>query len=204
LSVIGAVSPQGGDLSEPVTQATLRIVKVFWGLDDRLAARKHFPAINWLTSYSLYTERLDDYFRAAAGPDFPEMRDEAMSILQQEAELTEIVRLVGIDSLSPRQRMILDTAKSLREDFLYQSAFHDVDTYCSQKKQYGILHAILTLHHKALQAIDEGVRIERIASLPVKEQIARARVTPEEEWPATYEKIMAAISAEIEAESGGH
>ncbi len=200
VSVIGAVSPQGGDLSEPVTQATLRIVKVFWGLDDRLAARKHFPAINWLTSYSLYTDRLDEYFRANVGPDFPELRDEAMSLLQQEAELTEIVRLVGIDSLSPRQRMILDTAKSLREDFLYQSAFHDVDTYCSQKKMYGILQAILTFHHKALQAIDEGVRIERISSLPVKERIARARVTPEDEWDATYQRIMADISAEIEAE----
>ncbi len=203
VSVIGAVSPQGGDLSEPVTQATLRIVKVFWGLDDRLAARKHFPAINWLTSYSLYTERLDEYFRATAGPDFPEMRDEAMSILQEEAELSEIVRLVGIDSLSPRQRMILDTAKSLREDFLYQSAFHEVDTYCSQRKQYGILQAILTLHHKALEALDEGIRIERITSLPVKEQIARARVTPEEEWDATHQRIMAAISAEIEAELAG-
>jgi V/A-type H+-transporting ATPase subunit A len=202
LSAIGAVSPQGGDLSEPVTQATLRIVKVFWGLDDRLAARKHFPAINWLTSYSLYTERLDEYFRAAAGPDFPEMRDEAMSILQQEAELTEIVRLVGIDSLSARQRMILETAKSLREDFLYQSAFHEVDTYCSQKKQYGLLQAILTLHHKGLQALDEGARIERISALPVREEIARARITPEEEWPAKYERIMAAISSEIEAESG--
>jgi V/A-type H+-transporting ATPase subunit A len=200
LSAIGAVSPQGGDISEPVTQATLRIVKVFWGLDDRLAARKHFPAINWLTSYSLYDDRLDEYLRTEAGEDFPELRNEAMAILQQESELNEIVRLVGVDSLSPRQRMILDTAKSLREDFLYQSAFHEVDTYCSLPKQYGILNAILTLHHKGLLAVDKGVRAEKIATLPVKERIARARVTPEEEWPAEYERIMAAISEEIENE----
>ena len=123
-----------------------------------------------------------------------------MAILQQESELNEIVRLVGVDSLSPRQRMILDTAKSLREDFLYQSAFHEVDTYCSLPKQYGILNAILTLHHKGLLAVDKGVRAEKIATLPVKERIARARVTPEEEWPAEYERIMAAISEEIENE----
>ncbi len=158
LSAIGAVSPPGGDLSEPVTQATLRIVKVFWGLDDRLAARKHFPAINWLTSYSLYAERLDEYFRVSSGKDFPEMRDESMAILQQEQELNEIVRLVGLDALSPRQRMVLETAKSLREDFLYQSAFHEVDTYCSQKKQYGILKVILALHQRCLEAIEGGVR----------------------------------------------
>jgi len=199
LSAIGAVSPPGGDLSEPVTQATLRIVKVFWGLDDRLAARKHFPAINWLTSYSLYGERLDQFFRQEAGPDFPEMRDEAMAILQEEAELSEIVRLVGVDALSSRQRMVLETAKSLREDFLYQSAFHEVDTYCSQKKQYGILQAILTFHHKALKALDAGTRIDKILALPVRERISRARVTPEDEWPKEYERIMAAIGQEIEA-----
>ena len=199
VSAIGAVSPPGGDLSEPVTQATLRIVKVFWGLDDRLAARKHFPAIDWLTSYSLYGERLDQYLRQAAGADFPETRDEAMAILQEESQLNEIVRLVGVDSLSSRQRMILETAKSLREDFLYQSAFHEVDTYCSQKKQANILEAILTLHHKALKALEGGARIDRILALPVRERIARARVTPEKDWPAEFERIMAAIGQEIEA-----
>ena len=199
LSAIGAVSPPGGDLSEPVTQATLRIVKVFWGLDDRLAARKHFPAINWLTSYSLYVETLDQYFRQAAGQNFPEMRDEAMAILQEESELTEIVRLVGLDALSPRQRMVLETAKSLREDFLYQSAFHEVDTYCSQKKQAGILEAILTLHHKALTVLEGGLKLEKILALPVRERISRARVTPEEDWPAEFERIMAAIGQETEA-----
>lgn len=199
VSAIGAVSPQGGDLSEPVTQATLRIVKVFWGLEDRLAARKHFPAINWLTSYSLYAERLDDYFRREAGRDFPEMRDEAMSILQEEAELGEIVRLVGVDALSSRQRMIMETAKSLREDFLYQSAFHDIDTYCSQKKQAEILQVILAFHHRALSALEAGMKLEKLLDLPVRDRIARARTTPEDEWPAEFDRIMKAVGQEIEA-----
>ena len=197
LSAIGAVSPPGGDLSEPVTQATLRIVKVFWGLDDRLAARKHFPAIDWLTSYSLYNDRLDEFIRENTGKDFPEMRDQAMSILQEEQELTEIVRLVGLDALSTRQRMILETAKSLREDFLYQSAFHDVDTYCSQKKQYGILQAILEFHDKALKALEAGAKLDHILKLSVRESIARARITPEDEWPKELEQILAAIEAEV-------
>ncbi len=201
LSVIGAVSPPGGDLSEPVTQATLRIVKVFWGLDDRLAARKHFPAINWLTSYSLYTDRLDSYFRKALGNDFPEMRDEAMAILQQEAELQEIVRLVGVDALGGRDRMILETAKSIREDFLYQSAFHDVDTYCSQTKMYGILEVILMRHHRAMEAIEAGADLEPILEDPVKEKIARARVTPEEEWPKLHDEIVAAIRSGFSAKT---
>jgi V/A-type H+-transporting ATPase subunit A len=202
LSAIGAVSPPGGDLSEPVTQSTLRIVKVFWGLDDRLAARKHFPAINWLSSYSLYSDRLDEYFRRAAGQDFPDMRDEAMAILQEESELTEIVRLVGLDALSSRQRMILETAKSLREDFLYQSAFHEIDTYCSQKKQYGILKIILELHHQALDLLEQGIKIDNIINLPVRERIARARVIPEEQWPGEYENIMAGIRKELSELSG--
>jgi V/A-type H+-transporting ATPase subunit A len=180
LSVVGAVSPPGGDLSEPVTQATLRIVKVFWGLDDRLAARKHFPAINWLTSYSLYSERLDGYLRQHMGEDFPLLRREAMALLQHEAELQEIVRLVGLDALSARQRMTLETAKSLREDFLYQSAFHEVDTYCSMPKQYRILKLILAFHQAALAAMERGVALDRILQLPVRERIVRARLMPED------------------------
>jgi len=203
LSAIGAVSPPGGDLSEPVTQATLRIVKVFWGLDDRLAARKHFPAINWLTSYSLYADRLDEYFRTAVSPDFPDMRDEAMSILQQEEELSEIVRLVGLDALSPRQRMILETAKSLREDFLYQSAFHEIDTYCSQRKQDGILRVILAFHKKALEFLERGGSLEDVMRLPVRERIARARVTPEDKWPDEFNAIMAAINEQVREEAAG-
>ncbi len=201
LSAIGAVSPPGGDLSEPVTQSTLRIVKVFWGLDDRLAARKHFPAINWLNSYSLYTDRLDPYFREAVGKDFPEMRNEAMSILQEEDGLLEIVRLVGLDALSARQRMVLETAKSLREDFLYQSAFHEIDTYCSQSKQYGLLKIVLEFHHNGLALMEKGAKLEKILAMKVRERIARARVVPEKDWPREFEGIMGAIRDELRDEA---
>ena len=193
VSAIGAVSPPGGDLSEPVTQSTLRIVKVFWGLDDTLAARKHFPAINWLNSYSLYGDRLDPYFRESVGRDFPDMRDQAMALLQEEDELLEIVRLVGVDSLSARQRLVLETAKSLREDFLYQSAFHEIDTYCSQEKQYGLLKIILEFHHTGMDLLEKGAKLEIILEMTVRERIARARTVPEAEWPQEYEAIMAAI-----------
>ncbi|MGE5484598.1 MAG: V-type ATP synthase subunit A [Ignavibacteriales bacterium] len=196
LSAIGAVSPPGGDLSEPVTQATLRIVKVFWGLDDRLAARKHFPAINWLTSYSLYAERLGDYLTEHVGRDFAELRESAMSILQQEAELQEIVRLVGIDALSPRQRLVLETAKSLREDFLYQSAFHEVDSYCSMKKQYRLLKVILLLHQAALKAVEAGAPLQAILDMPVKQAIARARFIPEDRLD-DFGDIEARVKAEM-------
>ncbi|MEW6522502.1 MAG: V-type ATP synthase subunit A [Bacillota bacterium] len=198
LSVVGAVSPPGGDLSEPVTQATLRIVKVFWGLDDRLAARKHFPAINWLSSYSLYSERLDTYLREHVGADFPALRQEAMSLLQTEAELQEIVRLVGLDALSPRQRMMLETAKSLREDFLYQSAFHEVDTYCSMPKQYRILKLVLAFHHAALAAMERGVALDKILNLPVRERIVRARLMAEDRL-SELDDLIARIPAELSA-----
>ncbi|NPV69724.1 MAG: V-type ATP synthase subunit A [Firmicutes bacterium] len=196
LSAVGAVSPPGGDLSEPVTQATLRIVKVFWGLDDRLAARKHFPAINWLNSYSLYYEKLGDYLKENIGRDFPELREAAMAILQQEAELQEIVRLVGIDALSPRQRMVLETAKSVREDFLYQSAFHEIDTYCSMKKQYRLLKVILMFHGLALKALEGGAPLNTILNLPVRQQIARARFIPEDKLD-DFGGVEAAIKAEM-------
>ncbi len=199
VSVIGAVSPPGGDLSEPVTQSTLRVVKVFWGLDDRLAARKHFPAINWLNSYSLYTDRLDPYYREALGGDFPDMRDQAMALLQEEDELMEIVRLVGVDSLSDRQRMVLETAKSLREDFLYQSAFHEIDTYCSQSKQYGLLKIVLEFHRVGMELLQKGVRLDTILGMKVRERIARARTVPEAEWPKEYQAIMAAIREESQS-----
>jgi V/A-type H+-transporting ATPase subunit A len=201
VSVIGAVSPPGGDLSEPVTQSTLRIVKVFWGLDDRLAARKHFPAINWLNSYSLYADRLDQYYRESAGRDFPDMRDQAMALLQEEDDLMEIVRLVGVDSLSDRQRMVLETAKSLREDFLYQSAFHEIDTYCSQEKQYGLLKIILEFHRAGMELLQRGAKLDTILGMEVRERIARARTVPEAEWPKEYEAIMAAIRDESRLEA---
>jgi len=196
LTVVGAVSPPGGDLSEPVTQATLRIVKVFWGLDDRLAARKHFPAINWLLSYSLYTDKTAGFLRSAIAEEFPAMREQAMSLLQQEAELQEIVRLVGVDALSSRQRMVLETAKSLREDFLYQSAFHEVDTYCSLKKQYRILKLILMFNELGAKAVAAGAPLDRILSLPVRDRIARARLVPESEIDE-FEKMEEEIRLEM-------
>jgi V/A-type H+-transporting ATPase subunit A len=180
LSAIGAVSPPGGDLSEPVTQATLRIVKVFWGLDERLASRRHFPAINWLSSYSLYFEQLEQYFVEHIGEDWPALRREAMALLQKEAELEEIVRLVGIDALSMKDRLALETAKSIREDFLYQNAFHEIDTYSSLTKQHKLLKLVLYFHECAGKAMNSGISLEKILSVPVRDEIARARLTSED------------------------
>lgn len=181
LTVVGAVSPPGGDLSDPVVQATLRVVKVFWSLEDILAYRRHFPAISWLNSYSLYYDNLEAYFKKEVGEDFSRLRDEAMKILQQEAELEEIVRLVGIESLSPSDRLILETARSIREDFLHQNAFHEVDTYTSMKKQFAILKLILKMHELAQKALGKDVPIAKISSLPVREEIARSKYISEKE-----------------------
>jgi V/A-type H+-transporting ATPase subunit A len=180
LTVIGAVSPPGGDLSEPVTQNTLRVTKVFWGLDAQLAYKRHFPAINWLTSYSLYLGDISEYSRKNMGQDWPEMSNEAMQLLQQESKLEEIVRLVGVESLSAKEQLVLDTAKSLREDYLHQNAFDDIDTFTSQKKMYLLLKLILTFHHQALEAIDNGKQLKHIIALPVKEKIAKAHMVAEE------------------------
>lgn len=180
LSVIGAVSPPGGDLSDPVVQATLKVVKVFWALDDRLANMRHFPAINWLLSYSLYSENLKAFYQSKVAEDFPDLRQEALQLLEEEAELLEIARLVGLESLSSRERLILDTARSLREDFLHQNAFHVEDTYSSMRKQYLMLRNILHFHHLALKALEAGVELEKILALPVKERITTMKYEPEE------------------------
>ena len=183
LTVVGAVSPPGGDLSEPVTQATLRIVKVFWSLDASLAYRRHFPAINWLSSYSLYQADIDPYFRETLGDKWIEMRREGMRILQEEAELEEIVRLIGVDALSASERLTLETAKSIREDFLHQNSFHEVDTYTSVQKQFRMLELILSFHHQALKVIEKGeldLDLEKLFALTVREQIARAKYVAEE------------------------
>ena len=181
LTVVGAVSPPGGDLSEPVTQNTLRIAKVFWGLDEALAARRHFPAINWLTSYSLYLDRLEEYARTHISEEWTDLRSEAMRILQEEAELEEIVRLVGIDALSVKDRLTMETAKSIREDFLHQNAYHEVDTYSSHRKQYKMLKAILEFHARAMDALAAGGSLAQILDLPVRERIARMKYIPESE-----------------------
>ena len=179
LTVIGAVSPPGGDLSEPVTQNTLRVVKVFWGLDAQLAYSRHFPSINWLNSYSLYLEAVAGYMKENAGSDWTEVRESAMSILQQEAKLQEVVRLVGIEALSQKEQLVLDTAKAIREDFLQQNAFDDIDTYTSVKKTYLMLKAIITLHESGLTALDNGKTMKDLIGLPQKEKIARAKLVPE-------------------------
>lgn len=183
LTAVGAVSPPGGDLSEPVTQATLRIVKVFWGLDASLAYQRHFPAINWLQSYSLYIDNIQEYMKSNVGEKWMSMRREAMRLLQDEAELEEIVRLVGIDALSNRERLILETTKSIREDFLHQNAFHDVDTFTSLKKQVRMLELILGFHHEAMRAVEKDeidLDLEGLFGLPVRERIARIKYVPEE------------------------
>jgi len=179
LTVIGAVSPPGGDLSEPVTQNTLRVVKVFWGLTYELAHARHFPAISWLTSYSLYTDTVDDYLSENVAMDWPKLRKEALRILQLEAELEEVVRLVGIEALSHKERLYMETAKSIREDFLMQNAFDDDDTYTSMKKQYLLLRLVLTFYYEGEKAIKKGVSIDDLFSMPVREKIGRARFTPE-------------------------
>jgi len=182
VSIIGAVSPPGGDLSDSVVQATLHVVKVFWSLQDRLAAQRHFPAIDWLTSYSFYKQYLKSCFEdKQRGEEMDKFIVEAMALLEQEAALLEIVRLVGAEALSPADRVALETARSIREDYLHQNAFHPVDTYTSLEKQYEMLSTILYFHKQALAAIEAGVETSRIFKLPVREDIARAKYVPQEE-----------------------
>ncbi|HQG48010.1 MAG TPA: hypothetical protein PK373_02895, partial [Sedimentisphaerales bacterium] len=182
LSVIGAVSPPGGDLSDPVVQATLHVVKVFWSLKGELAYQRHFPAIDWLTSYSFYGQYLRGAFENKDfGAEMEQMTKEAMSLLEQEAELREIVRLVGAEALSPRDRLAMETSRSIREDYLHQNAFHAVDTYTSLEKQYEMLKTVLHFHHAGLAAIEAGVETSAIARLAVREDIARAKYIPQEE-----------------------
>ena len=181
VSAIGAVSPPGGDLSEPVSQATLRIVKVFWGLSASLAYKRHFPAIDWLQSYSLYADRLKEWYDFNVGEKWVKDRAEIMMILQEEASLDEIVRLVGIDALSPKDRLIMETAKSVREDYLHQNAFHEVDTYASLDKRLRMMELILGWYHLGLDALDNGIEVEDWLELSVKEKIGRAKYIPEAE-----------------------
>ncbi len=195
LSVIGAVSPPGGDLSDPVVQATLKVVKVFWGLDSKLAYRRHFPAINWLISYSLYLESLRKYFNKITGVDWLEVRSRAMQLLEKEAELEEIVRLVGRDTLSSSDQLVLESAKSIREDFLHQIAFDKIDTYASFKKQQKLLSLILNTHEAFKAALKHGVELDKMISLPIREEIAKAKYTPETSLDA-----IDALSQKVEQE----
>ena len=197
LSVIGAVSPPGGDISEPVSQATLRIVKVFWGLDASLAYKRHFPAINWLTSYSLYADSLAPWFNENVRDDWTQLRGRLMALLQEEAELEEIVKLVGMDALSAPDRLKLEAARSIREDYLHQNAFHEVDTYTSLDKQYLMMTAILGFYDRASEALQKGLDIDTVAALPARERIGRLKYAPEEQAADEFTRCMAMLEEEL-------
>ena len=199
LSVIGAVSPPGGDISEPVSQATLRIVKVFWGLDSALAYKRHFPAINWLTSYSLYADSLGSWFNENVSDEWTTLRARLMALLSDEASLDEIVKLVGMDALSPTDRLKMETARSIREDFLHQLAFHEVDTYSSLRKQYLMMKLVLHFYDGSLDALKKGADIEKLVSIPSRESIGRFKYVHENDIEDTYKTVCAAIDSEIKA-----
>ena len=199
LTAVGAVSPPGGDLSEPVAQATMRIVKVFWALDSALAYKRHFPAINWLNSYSLYLDSLKPWFDENFGPDFVENRGKAMGILQSESGLLEIVQLVGKDAISPADRLTLEVARMVREDFLQQNAFMDVDSYSSYDRQAKILGLILDYDRLCREAIAKGAAVEGLFAIPAREDIGRAKSVPEGEYAAVYEALAQQMRREIDA-----
>ena len=203
VTAIGAVSPPGGDISEPVTQSTLRIVKVFWGLDAQLAYKRHFPAINWLSSYSLYADTVDSYFNREVAPDWSELRMEAMALLQEEASLEEIVRLIGIDALSAQDRLKLEVAKSIREDYLQQNSFHEVDTYTSLEKQYRMLKLVILFKKEAERALEAGVYLNDILNLEVRDKVARAKYIEEKNISRTDEIAVEVKSAIDELISKG-
>ncbi len=197
LSVIGAVSPPGGDTSEPVSQATLRIVKVFWGLDAALAYKRHFPAINWLTSYSLYLDNMQGWFNGTVAEDWMEGRQKMMSLLTEEAALEEIVQMVGMDALSPGDRLKMEAARSIREDFLHQNSFHEVDTYTPLRKQYLMMKLVLAFYEQACEALSKGASMKVLLGMDVRERIGRYKYTTAENIEAEYEKIMNELSAEV-------
>ncbi len=199
VTVVGAVSPPGGDFSEPVTQNTLRVVGDFWALDSSLADRRHFPAISWLRSYSLYLGSLREWFAKSAAPDFMEQRDEMMGLLQKEAELQEIVQLVGADALPPRERGTLEVARMIREDFLQQNAYHEIDSFCSLEKQYLMAKIVLQWYDGAMDAIESGTRVEKLEGMRIKDAIARMKYVPNEGFREKYERIMKDMKDEFEA-----
>ena len=197
LSVIGAVSPPGGDTSEPVSQATLRIVKVFWGLDSALAYKRHFPAINWLNSYSLYLDDMEKWFNGNVAEDWMEGRQKMMTLLQEEAVLEEIVKMVGMDALSPTDRLKMEAARSIREDFLHQNSFHEVDTYTSLKKQHMMMRLVNAFYERSVAALGEGASLRKLISMPVREQIGRFKYVKEDALDAEFVKVDEELSAQI-------
>ena len=199
LTAVGAVSPPGGDLSEPVSQATMRIVKVFWALDASLAYKRHFPAINWLNSYSLYLDSLKNWYDENLGVQFMQYRDKSMAILQEEAELNEIVQLVGKDSLSPADQMTLETAKMIREDFLQQNGFMEVDWYSSYDRQDKMLGMILEYDKLCRAAIEKGAPTAELFEIPFRERIGRAKSVPDEEYPEVFRAMAREMAEQIDA-----
>lgn len=197
LSVIGAVSPQGGDISEPVSQATLRIVKVFWGLDSNLAYQRHFPAINWLTSYSLYLDSMEKWFNEEVEPGWMSARQEMMSLLQDESKLNEIVQMVGMDALSPADRLKMEAAKSIREDFLNQNSFDEVDTYSSLRKQYLMMRLVMSFYEKAKAVLEKGANVEDLIAMPSREPIGRFKYTPEDKIEDEFTRINDLLDREV-------
>ena len=201
LSVIGAVSPPGGDISEPVSQATLRIVKVFWGLDSALAYR-HFPAINWLTSYSLYVDNMANWFNEEVAADWMEDRQKMMTILQEEAELNEIVQMVGMDALSPTDRLKMEAARSIREDFLHQNSFHEIDTYTPLRKQYLMMKLVLAFYEKSVDALNKGADMNTLIAMPVREKIGRYKYTTDDDIESEYKNVEEELDKEVAAAFG--
>ena len=199
LCVIGAVSPPGGDTSEPVSQATLRIVKVFWGLDASLAYKRHFPAINWLKSYSLYLDDMEKWFNGQVAEDWMEGRQKMMTLLQEEAELEEIVKMVGMDALSPSDRLKMEAARSIREDFLHQNSFHEVDTYTSLKKQHMMMVLVNEFFDRATDALKDGASLQKLISMPVREQIGRFKYVTEDKLDEEFKQVDETLSAQIAA-----
>lgn len=197
LSVIGAVSPPGGDISEPVSQATLRIVKVFWGLDSALAYKRHFPAINWLNSYSLYLDDMEKWFNAEVAEDWMAGRQKMMSLLQEESELEEIVKMVGMDALSASDRLKMEAARSIREDFLHQNSFHEVDTYTSLKKQHMMMTLVTEYYDKAVEALKQGAALNKLITLPVREQIGRFKYVEESNLDTEFKRVSDELHSEI-------
>jgi V/A-type H+-transporting ATPase subunit A len=199
VSVVAAISPPGGDFSEPVTQASMRVAGAFWCLDPSLAHRRHFPSINWKMSYSLYTPRLQESFAREGGADWTQQRREAMALLQKEEELQEIVQLVGFDSIPDADRVVLESSKLLREGFLSQNAFHEVDAFCPLPKQYGMLGVMLHFHRGLLQALKDGVPLEALLALPVREELARARELANETFAVSALELRARVDSALEA-----
>ena len=202
LSVIGAVSPPGGDISEPVSQATLRIVKVFWGLDSAPAYKRHFPAINWLTSYSLYVDNMANWFNEEVAADWMEDRQKMMTILQEEAELNEIVQMVGMDALSPTDRLKMEAARSIREDFLHQNSFHEIDTYTPLRKQYLMMKLVLAFYEKSVDALNKGADMNALIAMPVREKIGRYKYTTDADIESEYKNVEEELDKEVAAAFG--